>query len=514
MRRLHKSINGQFGLTLVELIIAFALLGILIIFVIGISTMVIGLTTKMQTRNIALSLAQEKIEDLRSTQNIPPVTVTDTPLPGYTRTVSSSFVKEQLSGTTITATVPFLRKVWVTVTGPVGLGARTVTLETFIQTERPQVAFLFSSNGTDYARSSRDTVLVGSIVDDGHTINKSDVFYWTDLTGTTTYSLKDNIYVNKDCLPTQLAPAILSPGIVYYFKIEKNAPLDINVRATNTIGDYNFQPIGPYPLSSWLHLTVDEDDPTQPVLTCSPSPYVKIGVSDLEISEHLALSTTSTDATSGVGGIFLSIMRTPTTAFWNGVEWIPTTLTTTIYVQMDLNSATGMATYTPAIPVQSNCIPGDRLTVIAYAIDKVIGQKYTYTNSIPTNGSFGADNQAWPSVNANPSMPSNTITLTCATTPTVLSLLPVTGSPTEPILHGSVIPNGAPTNAWFEWGRSVTLGTTTPIQPLGSDAIAHDFNATITPSDPGTYFFRAWAQNELGTASGQIETFNVNFLTP
>jgi phosphodiesterase/alkaline phosphatase D-like protein len=77
------------------------------------------------------------------------------------------------------------------------------------------------------------------------------------------------------------------------------------------------------------------------------------------------------------------------------------------------------------------------------------------------------------------------------------------------ILQGNVVPNGAPTEVWFQWGTDPTLqvNDTTPhqivsgLQPIG-------FAAIIGPLLPGTtYYYRAVSRNEAGTTFGQILSF-------
>ena len=77
-------------------------------------------------------------------------------------------------------------------------------------------------------------------------------------------------------------------------------------------------------------------------------------------------------------------------------------------------------------------------------------------------------------------------------------------------LTGSVNPNEASTNAWFEWGTSATLSTftSTPMQPIGSGIFSVSITADVTGLNPGTqYFYRAVGQNSLGTTRGLIRNF-------
>jgi uncharacterized repeat protein (TIGR01451 family) len=75
-------------------------------------------------------------------------------------------------------------------------------------------------------------------------------------------------------------------------------------------------------------------------------------------------------------------------------------------------------------------------------------------------------------------------------------------------LHGHVEPNGASTDVWFEWGTSPSLGNRTPA-PAGSPFSTNStFSYQLTNLSPNTtYFFRAMASNENGTATGATLDF-------
>lgn len=77
-------------------------------------------------------------------------------------------------------------------------------------------------------------------------------------------------------------------------------------------------------------------------------------------------------------------------------------------------------------------------------------------------------------------------------------------------LTGSVNPNEASTNAWFEWGTSATLPTftSTPMQPIGAGVFNVSTAADVTGLSPGTqYFYRAVGQNSVGITRGLIQNF-------
>jgi len=80
------------------------------------------------------------------------------------------------------------------------------------------------------------------------------------------------------------------------------------------------------------------------------------------------------------------------------------------------------------------------------------------------------------------------------------------GTCTSATLNGSVAPNGLPTNVWFEWGTTQSLGTATQVQTFSANSNFNQLVSGLTPST--TYFFRAVAQNSAGTNQGQILSFS------
>lgn len=78
------------------------------------------------------------------------------------------------------------------------------------------------------------------------------------------------------------------------------------------------------------------------------------------------------------------------------------------------------------------------------------------------------------------------------------------------VLNGTVIPNGLPATAWFEWGRDSNLATysATASQSVGSGTVGQTVSATLTDLLPGThYYFRVAASNSAGTQRGAILGF-------
>ena len=76
-------------------------------------------------------------------------------------------------------------------------------------------------------------------------------------------------------------------------------------------------------------------------------------------------------------------------------------------------------------------------------------------------------------------------------------------------LNGSANPNGAATDAWFQWGTSTSYGNVTSPQTSvgsGTSAVSYSFNLGSL-SCGTTYYFRAVAQNSGGTAYGSGRSF-------
>lgn len=66
--------------------------------------------------------------------------------------------------------------------------------------------------------------------------------------------------------------------------------------------------------------------------------------------------------------------------------------------------------------------------------------------------------------------------------------------------------NSSNTNAWFEWGPTVSLGNTTSSSNYGSSGITYNYNlSTLSPNT--TYYYRAVASNPYGTGYGTILSF-------
>ncbi len=517
MRKLSGIRNG---FTLVELIVSIAILLILAVFIVVLSGEMLLMTAKSQSRDISTSLAQAKVEELRSTLVIPDFEQ-DSPKPGYIRTVTSTFVTQ--TGTT--AIVRYLRHVTVVVQGPANLGTKTVSLETYIQTYRPQVAFVFPQENTAYVTrdGNKETHLLGTIRDDGHEINKADVQVRTSANGGGTWtnwqSLSD-IFLDKDC--TQPAPSTLSIGVIYYFRYiirdsaADESTLDLQVQVTNTGGDYNFQPVSPRSSSSWARLTTDNSRPTIS-LTTSPSNFV---------TQSFEATVTCSDGLSDIFRPFVVIEKVDPAGvhyYWDegNREWSPAT-GGIYYNSAEPNLDAGSWIYPPCLEDLEDTIrQAFNLSVInaprgtvyyvkALALDNVIGKFYSYLNQIPAQKQV----LPWLDINANYDL-SATATLLKVAAPTVMTLPATDITHKAAILNAQINPNDLPTTAWFEWGPDQSYGNNTTPQNIGSGTSTVPFSSLITGLSPsGTYHFRAAAANVGGTAYGEDWFFTTSPLPP
>jgi phosphodiesterase/alkaline phosphatase D-like protein len=82
-------------------------------------------------------------------------------------------------------------------------------------------------------------------------------------------------------------------------------------------------------------------------------------------------------------------------------------------------------------------------------------------------------------------------------------------------LAGSIVPNGASTDYWYEYGTTANFGSKTGNQTVGSGFAQLDAPAYISGlSKDTTYYFRLVAQNTYGQSAGTAYTFHTAIGTP
>ena len=133
---------------------------------------------------------------------------------------------------------------------------------------------------------------------------------------------------------------------------------------------------------------------------------------------------------------------------------------------------------------------------------------------------------------------SNSLTLTSTSTPSSATSTAQNGSPGGTVTHtagmptattgtliiasnstaalsGKVVPNGAQTTYWYEYGTTASFGSRTSAQPAGSGYVAISTPAYLTNlSANTTYYARLIAQNSYGTDAGSTYSFSTNSNPP
>src|SRR6478609_7490289 len=83
---------------------------------------------------------------------------------------------------------------------------------------------------------------------------------------------------------------------------------------------------------------------------------------------------------------------------------------------------------------------------------------------------------------------------------------------TAAILHGSVVPNGTPTQAWFEWGTNASLALTTVATNVGAGTaliyLSHPVSGLVAHQE---YRYRLVTSNALGVVRGRAIPFATGY---
>jgi DNA-binding beta-propeller fold protein YncE len=111
----------------------------------------------------------------------------------------------------------------------------------------------------------------------------------------------------------------------------------------------------------------------------------------------------------------------------------------------------------------------------------------------------------------------HTFTTSAGSPPTATTGTATGVTATEAIVHGTINPNGFSTTDQFEYGTTVSYGTTVPAvaESAGSGAAAVEKGYVLTGLLPSTtYHFRIKGTNSNGTSLGKDATFTTSSLTP
>ena len=498
------------GFTLVELIIAIAILSILLTFVLITSSQMLTVTAKYQTRDKALSIAQARIEEMRSTLLIPEQEgpLEDPTWAGYFITVTSTRVINTSSTPTY---VPFLRDVTVSVSTPVGVSS--VVMRTYIQTYRPQVSFFLPVTNIAYIRD-KPTVLEGFIRDDGYNITKVEVRTRTGISGTwSAWTSLTTLYADSGRQSAATLPLIM--GQTYYFThtvqgSTDGSILEIQIQATNTAGLTNQQPTAPYGQTSYVRLITDKTPPVA-LTTLLPTTSITSGT-QLQFTV-MASDPIAGGVLSGINDVYMLISKTPSVG---GVQFWHDIADPTPYWSADVYYCTATASnpdyyyYWPITISPTTYFayePGTVFTFKAFVLDNAIGKYYDYRNRIPTQGTVAGTEFVWPDVNAN-FLTTTPTSRTMFPLPTVSSNFANDIKPTSAKLRGTANPQGLSSQVGFVYGLTDPIDTIPVETQTRNDNHSFSYGAHIQNLQYGTtYHFRAVIQNDWGTFYGDDITF-------
>lgn len=142
------------------------------------------------------------------------------------------------------------------------------------------------------------------------------------------------------------------------------------------------------------------------------------------------------------------------------------------------------------------------------------GTVYGEIRSFRTGSNAGSTSSS--SVNTNQNSSSlagsnysyNGSTSTSTGSPLVATNGPVSVSNNSAVINGSINPNGANTNFWFEFGLTQSLGQKTTVQSAGNSNAWQLVTGNLSGLETGkTYYYKVFAQNNYGINSGEVKSF-------
>ncbi len=141
-----------------------------------------------------------------------------------------------------------------------------------------------------------------------------------------------------------------------------------------------------------------------------------------------------------------------------------------------------------------------------------------FAYSTNKNSITASDPNATSTVAATDTNPAGSVTpgeTRTAGAPVVTTNATVAPTDTTAVVTGTVIPKGALTSYWYEYGTTANLGNKTANQSVGSGYVAIPTPGYITGlSKNTTYYYRLVAENSFGRVSGAQNTLRTTEGTP
>ena len=150
--------------------------------------------------------------------------------------------------------------------------------------------------------------------------------------------------------------------------------------------------------------------------------------------------------------------------------------------------------------------------IVLVAVGVLIFYAIQNQNTVPS--SDNSDNNVPTSTNDNQTTTGSPTTLQ-AGLPIAVTNSSVVTTDTTAVINGTVTPNGAFTNYWYEYGITSNLGNRTLNQMVGSGHVTISAPGYITGLTKNTtYYFRLVAENQYGKIAGTQYSFQTTQGTP